>query len=87
MVLATDHDGQALTVCSIGEQELRHLFEGYGIVQSCIVNQDKRHAFIKMLTREDAVRAKDGMETYRTDSMTLRVLSPSPLFTKSGSAH
>jgi protein NRD1 len=42
-------------------------------VQSCIVNQDKRHAFIKMLTREDAVKAKSGMETYRTDNMTLRV--------------
>lgn len=45
-------------------------------MQSCIVNQDKRHAFIKMLTREDAVKAKTGMETYRADNMTLRVWTP-----------
>ncbi|KAA8911342.1 NRD1 protein, partial [Sphaerosporella brunnea] len=57
---------------TIGDDELRQLFENYGLVQSCIVNQDKRHAFIKMLTREDAVKAKAGMETYRTDNMTLR---------------
>jgi protein NRD1 len=57
----------------IGDDELRQLFENFGQVQSCIVNQDKRHAFIKMLTREDAVKAKAGMETYKTDNMTLRV--------------
>ena len=60
----------------IGDDELRLLFENYGLVQSCIVNQDKRHAFIKMLTREDAVKAKAGMETYRTEHMTLRVSAP-----------
>ncbi|KAF8544421.1 hypothetical protein BDD12DRAFT_506439 [Trichophaea hybrida] len=57
---------------TIGDDELRQLFENFGQVQSCIVNQDKRHAFIKMLTREDAVKAKAGMETYKTDNMTLR---------------
>ncbi|CCX04237.1 hypothetical protein FPQ18DRAFT_134072 [Pyronema domesticum] len=57
---------------TINDDELRQLFEKFGQVQSCIVNQDKRHAFIKMLTREDAVKAKSGMETYRTDNMTLR---------------
>jgi hypothetical protein len=31
-------------------------------VQTCIVNQDKRHAFVKMLTRPDAVAAKEGMD-------------------------
>jgi hypothetical protein len=60
----------------IGDDELRQLFENFGQVQSCIVNQDKRHAFIKMLTREDAVKAKAGMETYKTDNMTLRVRAP-----------
>jgi hypothetical protein len=58
----------------IGDDDLRQLFEEFGLVQSCIVNQDKRHAFIKMLTREDAVKAKAGMETYRTENMTLRVI-------------
>ncbi|KAI5787180.1 hypothetical protein EDC01DRAFT_176259 [Geopyxis carbonaria] len=57
---------------TINDDDLRKLFENFGLVQSCIVNQDKRHAFIKMLTREDAVKAKSGMETYRTDNMTLR---------------
>jgi len=31
-----------------------------------------------MLTREDAVKAKAGMETYRTEHMTLRVSAPKP---------
>lgn len=57
---------------TISEDELRGLFERHGLVQSCIVNQDKRHAFIKMLTREDAVKARAGMETYRADNMTIR---------------
>ncbi|KAM0261982.1 hypothetical protein ACHAQJ_001988 [Trichoderma viride] len=47
------------------EAELRGIFGRYGTVQTCIVNKDKRHAFVKMLTRQDAVRAKDGMEEAR----------------------
>lgn len=47
------------------EAELRGIFSRYGTVQTCIVNKDKRHAFVKMLTRQDAVRAKDGMEDAR----------------------
>ncbi|KAI5800331.1 hypothetical protein DFH27DRAFT_78332 [Peziza echinospora] len=54
------------------EDELRALFETYGQVQTCIVNQDKRHAFIKMFTRKDALAAKEGMEQYRSPDMTLR---------------
>jgi len=34
----------------------------YGMVQSAIVNRDKRHAFVKMCNRTDAVRAKMAME-------------------------
>ncbi|KAI1844158.1 hypothetical protein JX266_009642 [Neoarthrinium moseri] len=50
------------------EAELRGLFARQGQVQTCIVNKDKRHAFVKMLTRRDAVAAKEAMEnsTYRT---------------------
>ncbi|KAM0815148.1 hypothetical protein AB5N19_00942 [Seiridium cardinale] len=50
------------------EAELRGMFGRHGQVQTCIVNKDKRHAFVKMLTRKDAVAAKEAMEnsTYRT---------------------
>lgn len=45
------------------ESEIRNIFSQFGKVQSCIVNQDKRHAFVKMLTRPDAVAAKAGMDS------------------------
>ncbi|KAK8130167.1 hypothetical protein PG999_002547 [Apiospora kogelbergensis] len=50
------------------EAELRNLFSQQGQVQTCIVNKDKRHAFVKMVTRRDAVAAKEAMESsqYRT---------------------
>ncbi|KAI0025762.1 hypothetical protein F4780DRAFT_719808, partial [Xylariomycetidae sp. FL0641] len=46
--------------CSEGE--LRSVFNRHGQVQTCIVNKDKRHAFVKMVTRHDAVNAKEAME-------------------------
>ncbi|KAI0479074.1 hypothetical protein GGR56DRAFT_633355 [Xylariaceae sp. FL0804] len=50
------------------ESELRGIFNRHGHVQTCIVNKDKRHAFVKMITRRDAVAAKEAMESsqYRT---------------------
>ncbi|KAJ5317318.1 hypothetical protein PENANT_c034G01811 [Penicillium antarcticum] len=54
------------------EAHLRQLFGQFGIVQTCIVNVDKRHAFIKMISRGDAMSARDGMESYRTGEMQLR---------------
>lgn len=45
------------------EGEIRSIFARFGRVQTCIVNQDKRHAFVKMLTRPDAVAAKEGMDS------------------------
>ena len=45
------------------EGEIRTIFARFGRVQTCIVNQDKRHAFVKMLTRPDAVAAKEGMDS------------------------
>ncbi|CAJ2511527.1 Uu.00g071520.m01.CDS01 [Anthostomella pinea] len=50
------------------EGELRAAFGRHGQVQTCIVNKDKRHAFVKMVNRRDAIAAKEGMEnsTYRT---------------------
>ncbi|KAK4987819.1 hypothetical protein LTR50_004372 [Elasticomyces elasticus] len=47
------------------ESELRSIFSRFGEVQTCIVNRDKRHAFVKMATRADALAAKQGMEDLR----------------------
>lgn len=47
---------------SCSEEELRNIFMRYGMVQSAIVNREKRHAFVKMCNRADAVRAKMAME-------------------------
>ncbi|KAL5355445.1 hypothetical protein BJX96DRAFT_48851 [Aspergillus floccosus] len=54
------------------EAHLRSLFGKFGIVQTCIVNIDKRHAFIKMISRNDAVSAREGMESYKAGDMQLR---------------
>lgn len=54
------------------ESHLRSLFSPFGIVQTCIVNVDKRHAFVKMINRADAVRARDGMEQFKGGDMQLR---------------
>jgi protein NRD1 len=54
------------------ETHLRSLFSAFGIVQTCIVNTDKRHAFVKMINRQDAVKARDGMEQYKSGDMQLR---------------
>ncbi|RMZ86771.1 hypothetical protein DV736_g6002, partial [Chaetothyriales sp. CBS 134916] len=54
------------------EAHLRSLFDKYGIVQTCIVNVDKRHAFVKMLSRKDAERAREGMEEIRDGATQLR---------------
>lgn len=64
---------------SSSEDVLRGIFQAFGIVQTCIVNVDKRHAFVKMLSRTDAMTAKEGMERYKSAEMQLRV-SPIPLF-------
>lgn len=63
------------------ENELRQLFSRYGRVQTCIVNKDKRHAFVKMFLRKDAEAAKIAMEDQsRTNDMQLRAsLFASPL--------
>jgi protein NRD1 len=34
----------------------------YSRVQSCIVNHDKRHAFLKLITHQDAIAAKTSIE-------------------------
>ncbi|KAF2810693.1 uncharacterized protein BDZ99DRAFT_561015 [Mytilinidion resinicola] len=44
------------------ERELRDIFGMFGKVQTCIVNHDKRHAFVKMVNRHDSLAAREGME-------------------------
>lgn len=39
---------------------------------------DKRHAFVKMISRKDAQQARDGMERYKSPDMQLRVSWSSP---------
>lgn len=62
-----------LTNRSSSEDALRGIFSEFGLVQTCIVNTDKRHAFVKMLSRNDAMAAKEGMERYKSTEMQLRV--------------
>ncbi|OHW98413.1 RNA recognition domain-containing protein [Colletotrichum incanum] len=49
-------------VNSMPERQVREIFSRYGKVQTVIVNKEKRHAFVKMISRPDAVRAKEAME-------------------------
>lgn len=44
------------------------------------MNTDKRHAFIKMVSRQDAIAAREGMESYKTGDMQLRVSFLPPLY-------
>ena len=44
------------------QAEIQQLFERFGQVQTCIANREKRHAFVKMTSRQDALNAKAGME-------------------------
>lgn len=69
----TIEDEQFLMFTRSSEDALREIFARFGIVQTCIVNVDKRHAFVKMLTRVDAKRARDGMEVFKSPDMQLRV--------------
>lgn len=58
------------------EEKLQELFGNFGGVQSIIINQEKRCAFIKMYTREGAINARAGMETFATEDTTIRVPFP-----------
>lgn len=72
-MIVTDHFQRS------SEAVLRGIFAQFGLVQTCIVNVDKRHAFVKMLTRADAMQAKDGMERYKSQEMQLRVSPDEPV--------
>jgi protein NRD1 len=58
---------------SCSDEELRQIFSRFGQVQSAIVNMDKRHAFVKMCNRADAVAARDGMEDVQDPDVASRV--------------
>lgn len=44
------------------QEQIHDLFGRFGVVASCITNRDKRHAFVKMTTREHTLNAKAGVE-------------------------
>jgi protein NRD1 len=54
------------------EAHLCSLFNQFGAVQTCIVNINKRHAFIKMISRQDAMSAREGIESFRSGELQLR---------------
>ena len=62
-----------LTRRRTNDDELRRVFSRFGSVQTCIVNSEKRHAFIKMISRKDAIAAKEGMERDKPPDLQLRV--------------
>lgn len=43
------------------EPELKAFFSQFGGVQSCIVNHDKRHAFLKMITHQDTQTTRQAV--------------------------
>lgn len=67
--------GPVLISYSCAEHELRPIFARFGRVQTCIVNPERRHAFVKMLTRAEAVTAKKGMDNVTDSEVTSRVRS------------
>jgi tryptophan 2,3-dioxygenase len=73
VLVYTHDDVLVLTTHRCSEAELRNIFTRFGAVQTCIVNKDKRHAFVKMLTRKDAISAKEGSEDNRGLEIPLRV--------------
>ncbi|KAF2432249.1 hypothetical protein EJ08DRAFT_139789 [Tothia fuscella] len=44
------------------EEDLMNFMNRYARVQSCIVNHDKRHAFLKLITHQDAITAKASVD-------------------------
>jgi hypothetical protein len=62
-------------ICSAPEAELKSIFARFGEVQSCIVNMDKRHAFVKMFDRKSAVAARLGMEHEKDADIIAKVRS------------
>jgi protein NRD1 len=44
------------------DHELKGFFGRFGGVQSCIVNHDKRHAFLKLISHQDAIATKTSVE-------------------------
>ncbi|KAI9699339.1 MAG: hypothetical protein M1836_002949 [Candelina mexicana] len=54
------------------EEDLRSIFSQFARVQTCIVNAEKRHGFVKLVTRKDALAAKEGMDHYKSPDMQLR---------------
>lgn len=46
-----------------GNRTLRWNIERFGAIQTCIVDKLKRHAFVKMVSRKDALDAHKGISS------------------------
>jgi protein NRD1 len=59
------HVSEVLTFCSgaTNEDDLMAYISRYARVQSCIVNHDKRHAFLKLISHQDAINAKQSIDS------------------------
>ena len=49
------------------EAELKQFFSRFGNVQTCIVNHEKRHAFLKLISHQDAHVTKQSVDMLPTD--------------------
>lgn len=67
------------SIIRASEQELRQIFSRFGEVQTCIVNPEKHHAFVKMANRTDSVAAKLGMEKEKNPQVLNRARQVSQL--------
>jgi hypothetical protein len=47
---------------SSDENQLMDYIARYARVQSCIVNHDKRHAFLKLISHQDAINVKAAVD-------------------------
>jgi len=62
----------------VTEDKLRAMFGKLGEVQTCIVSQEKHHAFVKMCTRAGAVAGREGKERCQDFDFMMNIRSVSP---------
>jgi|LGVE01.1.fsa_nt_gb RNA recognition motif-containing protein len=54
-------------------EQLRQLFSNYGDIEQVNIVKGKRFGFVEMTSREDAERAKQGLNDYNFNGCLLRV--------------
>lgn len=64
---------------SVGEEQLRELFSGYGTVESVKVIEQKGFAFVEMGSSEEAQGALDGLNQTEFEGRTLHIDEARPM--------